>query len=290
MPVATLATMTENSLRGVAGTALGVARGRARESARPDRLFDDPLAAAFVEAGGGDDHGPFHNVHTGKAPLSVVSMYHWVVARTKFLDDVCTSAAADGIDQIVVLGAGLDTRAFRLGLPATADLYEIDRTDILGFKTKVLDDVAAVPDCRRHVVVADLASDWLAALGDAGFDRERRTLWLAEGLLIYLPADLIRQLLTTITAASPAGSRFGISLREMNTSPDAPPPDDVFKAVRTMWQDFGDLDVVALLAEHGWTSSVTDPRDLLVAVGRVSADDVISETTGRARLIDAITH
>src|SRR5215510_6443765 len=95
---------------GVGLTALAVADARARESRRADRLFEDPIAQLFVDAAG-QAFAP--------APLDggldVRAMRaEYVAIRTRYFDDALAGACARGCRQVVLLAAGLDTRAFRL--------------------------------------------------------------------------------------------------------------------------------------------------------------------------------
>jgi methyltransferase (TIGR00027 family) len=102
------------SPRGVGETALGAAMMRARESGRPDRLFDDPYAAALVEAAPPVfDEGPSSADDPLIAQLEAAFEVS-VAVRTRFYDDFVLAASAAGCRQVVLLGAGLDTRAFRL--------------------------------------------------------------------------------------------------------------------------------------------------------------------------------
>ena len=87
---------------------------------------------------------------------------------------------------MVLLAAGLDTRAFRLSWPDRTTVFEADLPDLLEVKERVLADVGARPQCERIVVAVDLRSDWLSSLTDAGFDASQPTAWLAEVLLVYL--------------------------------------------------------------------------------------------------------
>jgi len=100
---------------GVGLTALAMARVRAEESRRTDRLFDDPYAAAFVAAAPGalpEDRGASGDL----AWMGAVFAFHGVI-RTRFFDDCLLAACAAGCRQVVLLAAGLDTRAFRLSWP-----------------------------------------------------------------------------------------------------------------------------------------------------------------------------
>ena len=139
--------------QGVGKTALGVARVRALESQREDRLFDDPYAQAFVDAAPGAfpeeravrarpaAHGPL-------ASLGAAFSAHAVI-RTRFYDDFLTAATAAGSRQVVLLAAGLDTRAFRLAWPAGTRVFELDLPGVLAFKEAVLGAHGAVPRCER---------------------------------------------------------------------------------------------------------------------------------------------
>jgi methyltransferase (TIGR00027 family) len=194
---------------GVGRTALGVAMIRAVESRRRDRLFHDPYAAAFAAAAPAvfDQAGRSAVALTG---LSRDGAAFWsqAVIRTRFFDDYLLDAVRGGIRQIVLLAAGLDTRAYRLPWPGGVRLFELDLADVLGFKQRVLDDLAAVPRCERRPVPADLRGDWADALIEAGLRPGQPTGWLPEGLLIYLSAAEVRQVLTTLGELSPTGSRL----------------------------------------------------------------------------------
>jgi methyltransferase (TIGR00027 family) len=96
----------------------------------------------------------------------------------------------------VLLGAGLDTRAYRLELPARLTVYELDLPEVLAFKESALRTADARPVCARHVVAVDLRTEWSGALLAAGFDPGLPTVWLAEGLAFYLDAASVDRLLT----------------------------------------------------------------------------------------------
>ena len=199
---------------GVALTALASAAGRAVESSRPDRLIDDPLAAAFVAAA----TSPVPLPVRWPAPNTVLSdqeilLLHgagYVGLRSRFCDDYLLRACAAGVGQVVVLAAGLDSRAFRLDWPTGVRLFELDQPGVLAFKDGVLHEQGALPRCARTVVGIDLRDDWAAALRVAGFDADVPTVWLAEGLLQYLPADAEQALFEYIDALSCAGSHLVI--------------------------------------------------------------------------------
>ncbi len=168
------------ALDGVGGTGLAVAAIRARESARPDRLFNDPLAAAFAElrtagtAPGGEPAAAAGNEPGEPGGRHAAALRAWVVARTVFLDEMLNQACADGARQVVLLGAGFDARAFRLPWPPGVRCFELDTPGVLGVKEQVLNAQQARPGCERIPVPCDLRADWPAPLAAAGFDRAGR--------------------------------------------------------------------------------------------------------------------
>ena len=192
----------------LAGTAQWVAAARAAESARTDRLFDDPWADALAGTG-------------GKAWLERrfrSGFCDYLAVRTRFFDDFLLEATtAHRIRQVVILAADMDTRALRLEWPAGTRIFELDQPELVALKEQtLLDNGASVPD-GRTVIGADLNDDWEAALLAAGFDPHRPSAWLLEGLLVYLPADVVAQLLERVTALASQGSQLGSDLVNCGT-------------------------------------------------------------------------
>lgn len=134
-----------------------------------------------------------------------------IVIRTRFLDDLLQQASASGVRQVVLLGAGMDSRAFRMDWPEGTRLFEVDTAAPLDFKAPVPREERAVARCERITVAVDLREDWPNALAAAGHDPAVPTAWIAEGLLIYLPEDAVELLLARIAAQAAAGSRMGLT-------------------------------------------------------------------------------
>ena len=195
----------------VGATATSVAASRALASREPDALFDDPYAGLLVEAVGLPH---FVKVARGEIDFEGDPLFgarqaiDQISVRTRYFDDFFARAAQDGIRQAVILASGLDTRAYRLPWPEGTVVYEIDQPAVIEFKTRVLADAGATPAAERRTVGIDLRDDWATALRDAGFDQDRPTAWIAEGLLIYLPPEAQDRLLDTVTALSAPGSRI----------------------------------------------------------------------------------
>lgn len=186
---------------GVGLTALAVAAARAVETASECGLVHDPYAKAFV--------------HAAELPISLEAAApagHWAGVtsymglRSRFFDEYFAAAM---VDQVVILAAGLDTRAYRLDWSG-CDVYEVDQPQVLAFKQRVLDAEGAVSTCRRHPIAIDLREDWAGALIEAGFEPARPTAWLAEGLLFYLPPAAEETLFGMINKLSAPGSHIAV--------------------------------------------------------------------------------
>lgn len=194
----------------VGSTALFVAAARALEAQKPDPAAIDPFAEIFCRSVGGQ----WADVLDGLAPDHALKSEfgtHFVDfqgARTRFFDDYFGRAAAAGVRQIVLLAAGLDSRAYRLAWPDGTVVFELDQPQVLDFKAHALADRR--PIAERREVAVDLRDDWPQALRDSGFDPSRPSAWIAEGLLIYLPATAQRQLFTGIDVLAAPGSHAAV--------------------------------------------------------------------------------
>jgi methyltransferase (TIGR00027 family) len=284
----------------VGATALGVAAARAVETAGADPLISDEFARVLVSSAGpawarladpelawldDDPHG--QRAHRLGIDYQAV--------RTHFFDEYFENAVGAGIRQVVILAAGLDSRAYRLNWPAGAAVYEIDQPKVLGYKTGILESHGAVPTARRRPVPVDLRDDWPAALAAAGFDRTQPTAWLAEGLLPYLPSDAQDRLFEMFTALSAPGSRVAIEAFGMNSRSNS-------QRWLRMRERLGlDVNVQALtyhepdrsdaaqwLTDHDWQVDAVNNRDEMARLGRPVPDDLNDEavrsTLLRARL------
>jgi methyltransferase (TIGR00027 family) len=260
----------ESSLPSMGKTALGMARVRAAESRRPDRLFDDPYAAAFgAAAPGAFAEDEQRATSAGLARLGAVFFFHGVI-RTRFFDDYLLAATTAGCRQVVLLAAGLDTRAFRLAWPDRVRLFELDLPEVLAFKEPVLAAQHAVPRCQRVVLAADLRQDWPAVLTAAGFQPAQPTAWLVEGLLIYLYADQAARLLTAVGELSAPASQLAFehgNIADSSLLADARaiPAMDQFTS---LWKGGLGADAPDWLTRHGWQAHTHDRAALAASYGR----------------------
>jgi methyltransferase (TIGR00027 family) len=177
----------------VSHTSLLTAAARAAESLRPDRLFDDPHAAALA--------GPAGDALLAEAGRETAVPS--IAIRTRFYDGAIQAAVLRGVRQIVLLGAGLDTRAYRLGLPGAVRWFEVDRAPVLAYKRQLLAGAAAT--VTLHDVPGDACEQpTFDALRAAGLDPRASVLWVAEGLLCFLGPDEIGTLFERVIQSSTA--------------------------------------------------------------------------------------
>lgn len=264
----------------VGSTALFVATARALEAQKPDPLASDPFAAVFCHAVGGsaadvlDGKDPDHQL---KKPEFGEHFVNFQGARTRYFDDYFRQAADAGVRQVVILAAGLDSRAYRLSWPDGTTIFELDQPQVLDFKRTVLAEQGAVPNAERREIAIDLRDDWPQALQDSGFDASQPSAWIAEGLLIYLPAAAQQQLFAGIDALASSGSRVAVE-------DGAPMPAEAFEAAveaERAAQAAGDqrlffqliyneqhAPAAQWLGDHGWDAVATPLADYLREVGR----------------------
>ena len=288
----------------VGSTALGVAAARAAETESENPLIQDPFARAFLDAAG-DGMWSLTADPRLSAELTEVApdlrahmqvMIDFMAVRTAYFDEFFLDAVSSGIRQVVILAAGLDARAWRLPWPDGTTVYELDQAKVLEFKSNTLQDRGAQPTSRLVSVAVDLRQDWPTALQEAGFDASRPSVWSAEGLLRYLPAQAQDLLFERINSLSPSGSRLATNApaksalnpdllahqREQSQRMraaaarvlDAEVPD-----VEDLWYPEERTEVTDWLGEHGWDASAISMAELLTRYGRdVPGDDVLPPT------------
>jgi methyltransferase (TIGR00027 family) len=240
-------------------TARWTAAVRARESAREDRLFDDPWAAALAGEGGAAwiEHRSADSV----API---------VLRTRFFDDFLQRLPLQGaIRQVVLMAAGLDTRAFRLNWPAGTRLFELDQPPVLKYKEQILRSAGARPACERQTIEVDLTGPWQEALVQAGFDAGRPSGWLLEGFLIYLPNESLARILDEVTSLAAPGSWLGFDIINSITLTSPWTRQWVEMQANSGAPWIGTLDdPEGFLAALGWQTSLTHPGEEGANFGR----------------------
>jgi methyltransferase (TIGR00027 family) len=195
----------------LASTARWTAAVRALEDGREHRLFHDPWAAALAGTEGAE--------WLAQRPADSVLP---IVLRTRFFDDFLQRITGENaIRQVVLMAAGLDTRAFRLDWPKGTWLFELDQPQVLSRKEQILHSAAAQPACERQTIGADLASAWAKELTAAGFEPQQPSGWLMEGFLFYLSNENLRRILDDVSSLAAPGSWLGFDVinSAMFTSP-----------------------------------------------------------------------
>ncbi len=262
---------------GVGITALGVAAGRAMETHRQDRLISDPYAEAFVEAAAPPVPMPTRLDEVDDSEIPWGSMATYMGVRSRFFDDYFAAASGAGIDQVVLLAVGLDVRAFRLDWPAGTTVYELDAPRVLSFKDEVLAAQDARPRADRREVAVDLRENWSVPLQDKGFDGARRSAWLAEGLLPFLPNEAKERLFRFVTDLSAPGSRLEVehfdNVRGVMQEDRIRRMSQLFGIdMAAMWRDEEDFAAAAWLSDHGWEVDVVRSAEVADGFGRTLED------------------
>lgn len=163
----------------VSDTAFWVASFRARESEREDAVFRDPLARVLM-----GEKGDAIAKHLGGAPMMAFIM----VVRTSAIDRLVLSAVERGVDTVLNLGAGLDTRPYRMKLPASLRWVEADFPSVIELKNEKL--AAEQPVCLLERVAIDLADrEARRALLARVAGSASSVLVITEGVILYLSND-----------------------------------------------------------------------------------------------------
>lgn len=270
----------------VGATAVLVAAARAAETVSADPLIRDEFAAplistpeladllAAISAGGVGDPDD-------EAGREYMVTYQAV--RTHYFDAFFAAATSAGIDQIVILASGLDSRAYRLGWPEDTVIYELDLPEVLRYKSTTLAAHGATPTAVRRDVAADLRQDWPKVLRDSGFRPHRPTAWLAEGLLPFLPGPAQDAMFARIDELSAPGSHIAAEAFPIDNSLKNTVDRNRAKILAIREErgdqaafDFGDLwyddegrtDCAAWFDAHGWTATAVDSRNEVLRLGR----------------------
>lgn len=213
-----------------------------------DCLFRDPWAATLAGEEG----------MAWIAPRSAESVVP-IVIRTRYFDDFLQRITHEhGVLQVVLLAAGLDTRAFRLSWPENTCVFELDQLPILTYKEQILRAANAQLACVRQVIGADLTAPWADELISHGFDPQRPSVWLLEGFLFYLANETIPQLLNVVSSLTAPGSWMGFDVVNsiMLTSPLTQKWVEMQARSGAPWIGTMD-DPVTFLALSGWEATLT---------------------------------
>jgi methyltransferase (TIGR00027 family) len=192
-----------NEVREVTGTAFVVAEFRARENVEPHPLYLDPVVPIFLD----DRTRRAADAISDGFPAAASN----VRLRTRYLDDRLGEQLANGCKQVVILGAGLDTRAQRKRAPGVA-YFEIDDASTLSFKEARLAE-NRVPAEVTYIPGDYVAEGVLALLEKNGFKRDLPSFFIWEGNTMYLTKGPVMRVLSELKESVPA---FGLSFDFMD--------------------------------------------------------------------------
>jgi len=179
--------------------------------------------------------------------------------RTRWFDDVTLRCIEDGIRQVVLVAAGYDCRALRFRTPGVR-FIELDHPATHAEKRRILSEMGADVTDVAYAAADFIVDDAGAALAAAGHDAQVATLFLVEGLLIYLPEDVIVSLLTALRTRATQGSRMAVSISR-NRSPEF--HSRVAALGEHARSTFSEDEAGALLQRCGWDGDTT--RSLVLA-------------------------
>ena len=243
-------------------TAQGTTAMRAIESAKPTdmRICYDPLARQFVVPW-------FYQIIrllAGYGERRTHGALTFIVCRCRYLDDYLQQCLQAGVAQVVILGAGLDSRAYRGALVQGAvKTFEVDHPATQACKLSRLKAVLGAIPAHVTYVPIDFNVETLDTLLACGFDPSLKTLFLWEGVTQYLQAEAVDATLAWVRTHAAPGSTIIFDYLCAAELPNVPTPRNRVYAVLTRLtgerRDFGiqHSRIVDFLAERGFTH-VTD--------------------------------
>jgi methyltransferase (TIGR00027 family) len=180
-------------------TALGAAAHRAAHQLDGAQLFEDPLAVAIV----GED-----NAKESRADAANAGMRIFIAARSRFAEDTLAESLCRGVTQFVVLGAGLDTYAYRGGERSKLAIFEVDHPATQAWKRERLARIGVTPGANVRYAPVDFESESIAdGLARAGFDPHQRTFFFWLGVTPYLTRPAI-EATWALVAHNPGGGEI----------------------------------------------------------------------------------
>jgi methyltransferase (TIGR00027 family) len=188
-------------------TAAGIAIARAVESekALDERVCYDPYARQLVPAWMYHVFGFF--IKSGYAEWRGPGVNGFLVARERYIDDVLRCFIEDGLQQLVILGAGYDSRAYRPEMPAEVIVFEVDHPGTQADKMEKVGRVfGKTPEHVRYVPVDINTQSLFDCLFSCGYDSSRLSLFIWQGVTMYLTPEGVDSTLAFVAQNAPPGS------------------------------------------------------------------------------------
>ena len=219
-------------------------------------IFADTLAAALL-GGRADELIGYHREHPTHPILSAARGQ--VICRSRYAEDRLAAAVAAGIRQYVLLGAGLDTFAYRSPLAGQVSVFEVDHAATQSWKRAALATAGIEVPSGVAFIAAGLGTGELAdALGDGGFDFGQPAVISWLGVIMYLDRRAVGQTLSVLAACAPgteliADYMLPAGLRDVAGDEYVELVGPVAAQGGEPWQSFfAPADMTALLAEFGF--------------------------------------
>ena len=186
--------------------------GRVRESMMPEdeRICYDPLAIRFISREMLDfitNHPDEDRAMVEQRERLVPGCHSSALARVRYFDDVVRSSIGDGLEQLVILGAGYDSRAYRIEGLKNVRVFEVDHPSTQRLKMDKVKEIFSMLPGHVVFIPVDLAVDDLGRrLIENGYDRLKKTLFTLEGVINYLSPDAVDSVLSFIAHNSGKGN------------------------------------------------------------------------------------
>jgi methyltransferase (TIGR00027 family) len=226
------------------------------------RLVDDDLADLFLPARlrwlvATTRWAPIRRLMIRASEFTGPGLWANIACRKRFIADKLRDAL-EGIDAVVILGAGLDTRAYLLTRQVRIPVFEVDLPINIARKAETVRRVLGGPPLSVRLVALDLErDDLLTSLAEHGYHTEYRAFFICEGVTQYLSEDTVRRTLEGLRASAP-GSRlvFTYVRRDFIDGTNLYGARTLYRKVRQqkqLWR-FGlePADVAAFVGEYGW--------------------------------------
>jgi methyltransferase (TIGR00027 family) len=188
-------------------TATGIALARAVESEKPagERICYDPYARQFVPAWMYSIFGFF--IKSGYAEMRGPGVNGFLMARERYIDDVLQKFLDNGLQQLVILGAGYDSRAYRFDLPGRVKTFEVDHPSTQADKLAKLKVIfSKIPDHVSYVAIDFNIQTLEKCLQESGYDPSLKTLFIWQGVTMYLTSESVDATLAFVVKNSARGS------------------------------------------------------------------------------------
>jgi methyltransferase (TIGR00027 family) len=226
------------------------------------RFVDDDLAFAFLPAGlravvSASRLKPLRRLIIGATERAGPGLWANLTCRKRFIDEVLDDALPD-IDAVVILGAGLDTRPYRLARRSDIPVYEVDLPVNVERKRAVVRRVLGAAPASVRLIPVDFERDDLAAeLTEAGHRPEDRTFFVWEGVTQYLSADAVHATFDYLQRAAPSSRLvFTYVRRDFIDGTNLYGARSAYRRFREkqqVWQFGLDTDEIAeFVAQYGW--------------------------------------